>query len=130
MVRSNAPLNAQPNVRSNVQRDEERAASVRERRLVGWRGDGGELDARLQLKLVREAELKAQIDTELDSGVVPPRIHMRGDAPLMMNRLAASPTPTGQPDGEISLPTEVTHKELQWYRPHRKQARRDIDGTC
>ena len=88
-----------------------------------FRHDLPQLDREVLQQLQRREQLDAvldELDEQIDSGFVPTLQVMRGDSPLMMNKLASSQPadgPAATPHG-VPLPVEVTNRQLHWHSPY------------
>lgn len=61
-------------------------------------------------------ELVAAVDRHLDQGIVPARLRLRGDAPLLLNRLGHRQE-RGHCAAGVVLPVEVSNEDLYWHQP-------------
>ena len=71
----------------------------------------------------REArERVAVVDRQLDMGIVLARLRLRGDAPLMLNRLPGHRQERGHGAAGVVLPVEVSNEDLYWHQPFLRSA--------
>jgi hypothetical protein len=67
-------------------------------------------------------ERVAAVDRQLDLGIVLPRLHLRGDAPLLLNRLPGYRQERKNGAVGVVLPVEVCNEDLYWHQPFLRSA--------